>query len=60
MTTITRTKAPRSRPAGSPAAGEPTPPPSPFTRSALPIALSWFVVPALVLVLAEAFGWHLW
>ena len=37
--------------------GDPTPTPSPYTRSALPLAISWFVLPALLLVLSLRFGW---
>ncbi|HPF70326.1 MAG TPA: hypothetical protein PLQ13_06635 [Candidatus Krumholzibacteria bacterium] len=28
-----------------------------YTRSALPIAISWFVIPALILVVSEALRW---
>lgn len=38
-----------------PAATETTP--DPYTRSALPLALSWFGIPGLLLVLSLKFHW---
>lgn len=38
-------------------AAEQAPAPGTYTRSALPLALSWFLVPALLLVLSQYFHW---
>jgi hypothetical protein len=45
---------PSARTAGT---ADPAPASSPCTRSALPLALSWFVIPALLLILSRALGW---
>ena len=36
--------------------GETAPQPTPYLRSALPLAISWFVLPALLLVMSLKFG----
>lgn len=45
--------------AGNPATTAPASAPSAYTRSALPLALTWFLLPAVLLVLAAKFGWGL-
>lgn len=45
--------------AGNPDAKAPAPAPSAYTRSALPLAVTWFLLPAVLLVLAAKFGWGL-
>ncbi len=49
---------PAAPPAAAPAETPPVPARSEYTRSALPLALTWFAIPALLLVLSLAFGWH--
>jgi hypothetical protein len=49
-----------SRPAARPAADQPelqNQSPTTYTRNALPVALAWFLVPVLVLLLLQTFGW---
>ena len=51
---------PRRRPAvpqATPSSAEPAPVPSACTRSAFPLAVTWFLLPALLLVLSVYFGW---
>ena len=43
--------------AAAAAAAEQAPAPSTYTRSALPLALTWFLVPAVLLVLSQYFSW---
>lgn len=52
-----RSGARKSRAVATPAAAEPSAVPPTYTRSPLPLALSWFVLPAIMLVVSLALGW---
>lgn len=54
---LRRPRRSQAAPATAATAAEQAPAPGTYTRSALPLALSWFLVPALLLVLSQYFHW---
>ena len=54
---LRRPRRSQAAPATAATAAEQAPATGTYTRSALPLALSWFLVPALLLVLSQYFHW---
>ncbi len=54
---LRRPRRSQAAPATTAAAAGQAPVPSTYTRSALPLAVCWFLVPALLLVLSQYFNW---
>lgn len=54
---LRRPRRSQAAPATAATAAEQAPAPGTYTRSALPLAVSWFLVPALLLVLSQYFHW---